>query len=273
MATLLPAIILGENIECDSVSDDLYYHFDTMSYLLAKVFRKGPIRIIPKRVIHLSFEPKSVATGFSGGIDSLATYLNHTNSKCPEYYKITHLTLFNVGSYGNEYELTQTKFVHDVVRAKKFSEKVGLPLVTVNSNIGCQYNLPEIQNYSLRSILCLSAGILSLSKLFRPYYISSTGTIDDMKLSKYDEYFYENSLTQLISNHCTSIFITEGNLNRVKKTKIVTDSPLSEEYLYVCAADIFNERFKTYYNKDTSPNCSECVKCVRTLMTIDALGR
>lgn len=272
IAAMLPALMAGENIECDRISDDLFYHSHTILYLLSKVFRKPCIKVVPKQIRHLDLNPKAVGTGFSGGIDSFATFINHTDADCPESYRITHLTLFNIGSYGNDYEQTQVKFKKDIQRARLFTEKVGLPLVTVNTNIGNLYSHKEIQNYSLRSTMCLSVAVVALSKLLCKYYISSTDTIDDMKLSRYDQYFYEYSLTQLLSNHNTSIFVTEADLNRVEKTQIVAKSDYSKDFLYVCAADIYNERFQTSFKKDTAPNCSRCIKCVRTMITLDLLG-
>lgn len=272
LSAMLPALMAGENIECDTISDDLYYHSPTILYLLSKVFNKPCIKIIPKQVVHVDFAPTAVGTGFSGGMDSFATFLNHTSDSCPDAFKITHLTLFNVGAYGNDYKLTLEKFNKDVQRAKTFAEKVGLPLITVNSNIGGLFTHKEIKHYSLRSTICLSVGILSLSKLFRTYYISSSGTIDDMKLNRYDQYFYENSLTQRLSTHNTNILVSETDINRVEKTKIVANSDLSRDFLYVCAADIYNEKFDSGFSKHTAPNCSQCIKCVRTMITLDALG-
>lgn len=272
LAAMLPALMMGEDIECDTISDDLYYHSSTILYLLSKVFRKPCIKVVPKHVIHVDFNPTAVGTGFSGGIDSFATFFNHTGDNCPEMYKITHLTLFNVGAYGNDYELTKDKFNKDVQRAKKFAKIVGLPLVTVNSNIGSLFIHKDIYHYALRTTICLSVAILALSKLFRTYYISSANTIDYMKLNRYDQTFYENSLTQRLSTHNTNIFVTETNVNRVEKTKVVAKDKLSKDFLYVCAADIYNEKHKTNFNKDTAPNCSQCIKCVRTMMTLDLLG-
>lgn len=272
IAAMLPSLMAGEDIECETISDDLYYHSPTILYLLSKVFNKPCIKVVPKSIIHTDFHPVAVGTGFSGGIDSFATFINHTSEDCPKAYKITHLTLFNIGSYGNDYEQTQEKFKKDIQRARPFAEKVGLPLVTVNSNIGVLFTHKEIHHYSLRSTMCLSVAILSLSKLFKTYLISSSGTIDDMRLNRYDQYFYENSLTQRLSSHSTNILVAEANLNRVEKTKIVANSDLARDYLYVCAADIYNEKFNSGYKKDTAPNCSRCIKCVRTMMTLDLLG-
>lgn len=272
IAAMLPSLILGEDIYCETISDDLYYHSPTILYLLSKTFNKPCIKIVPKKVIHLDFKPQAVGSGFSGGIDSFTTFINHTGDNCPEAYRLTHLTLFNVGAYGNDYGKTKQAFLRDLERAKIFASKVNMPLVAVNTNIGLLYSAKEIHHYSLRSTLCLSVAIKALSKLFRRYYISSTGTIDDMKLDKADQYFYECSLIQLLCSSCTDIFITETNLNRVEKTKIVVNSDLAKKYLYVCAADIFNEAFNMSFEKDTAPNCSQCSKCVRTMLTIDFLG-
>lgn len=128
IASLLPALINGENIECESVSDDLYYHSKTIIFLLSKVFNKPIIKLIPKEIKHLDFCPTKVGTGFSGGIDSLSTFINHTSEECPESYKINQLALFNVGSYGNNYEKTKEKFQKDIIRAQEFAKEVDLPL-------------------------------------------------------------------------------------------------------------------------------------------------
>lgn len=271
VAALLPSLIQGEDIECDTISDDLYYHSKTILYLLSKVFRRKPIKVLAKRVVHLDWNGKAVGTGFSGGVDSLCTYINHVSEDCPDSFHITHLTLFNVGAYGNDFEYSQIAFQKDKERASRFASSEGKPFITVNTNIGVLYNHKDISNYSLRSTLCLSVGILSLSKLFKTYFISSTGTIDGMKLNRFDQYYYEDSLVQLLSNHNTQIFISETDLNRVEKTRIIASSPLSKENLYVCAADIMNEKFGTNYRKE-KPNCSECFKCERTLLTLDYLG-
>ena len=273
LACLLPALVSKQDIIVKGgVSDHFYYHFKTIIYLLGKVFGYPPIQLYVDNIVHVDFSPKAVATGFSGGVDSLATYISHTSSDCPQEFQINQLALFNVGSYGNDYAKTSNVFHKDVVRAECFAQYVKKPLVLVDSNIGELYSHKDIYSYSLRSTLCLSTGILILQKLFKYYFISSSGTIDDMKLSKWDQYFYENSLVQLLSNNNVSIFISEADLNRVQKTKLISKNELSEKFLYVCASDIYNEKWGTHYDKGTFANCCECIKCGRTLMTLDLLG-
>lgn len=142
----------------------------------------------------------------------------------------------------------------------------------MDSNIGELYTHLELIYYSMRSTICLSSAVLALQKLVRRYFISSSGTIDGMKLSRWDQYFYEDALVHLLSTDCTTIYISESDLNRVEKTRLLVDNPLAQDFLYVCAADIYNANHGTSYRKDTAPNCGECLQGERTLLTLDFLG-
>ncbi len=272
VSALLPALVEGEDIIVESVSDSLYYHFPTLSYLLSKVFDVTPIKLLADDVVHTEWNPTAIGTGFSGGVDSLCTYINHTDSRCPENMRISHLTLFNVGAYGNDYEQSYHDFSNDLKRAKVFASEVGKPLVSLNSNIASLCTNKKIYYYSLRSTLSLAVGILALQKLFRTYFISSSGTIDDMRLSHLDQYLYEANLVQRLGNHHLDIFIAEHDLNRVQKTRFLVDNSYAQKHLYVCAADIFNAKYGEKFKKDTSPNCCECIKCTRTLLALDSMG-
>lgn len=276
LTALLPAMFTGQRIVLEHpISSSLFYNIETIVYLLSKAFKLPSLplcNILIDRCLCTEFVPISVATGFSGGIDSLCTYINHTDEKCPDDFKITHLTLFNIGSYGNDYEQSHKDFFNDVKRASAFAQEVHKPLILVDSNIGELYTHEGLRYYSMRSTLCLSSAVLALQKLIRRYFISSSGTIDNMKLSRWDQYFYEDALVHLLSTDCTTIYISESDLNRVEKTKILANNPLAQKFLYVCAADIYNAKHGTSYKKDTAPNCSECIKCERTLLTLDFLG-
>lgn len=275
LVALLPAMFTGQRIVSEHpISSSLSYNIATIVYLLSKAFKipTSSITGLIYNCLRTCFDPVSVATGFSGGIDSLCTYINHTDEKCPDDFKITHLTLFNIGSYGNDYEQSHKDFLNDVKHASAFAQEVHKPLILVDSNIGELYTQEGLRYYSMRSTLCLSSAVLVLQKLIRRYFISSSGTIDGMKLSRWDQYFYEDALVHLLSTDCTTIYISESNLNRVEKTKILANNPLAQKFLYVCAADIYNVKHGTSYKKDTAPNCSECIKCERTLLTLDFLG-
>lgn len=168
----------------------------------------------------------------------------------PNELKISHLALFNVGSYGNDYGKTQDDFLMDVERASSFSKAVDIPLVTISSNFNCFYNNKKdrIFHFSPRSTVCLITAVLSLQKLFKFYFISSTSTIEDIKLNKYDQYYYEQLITSFLSNANSNIYIANGNLSRVEKIKYIADNKLVAKQLYVCAADIYNNAYGTNFN-------------------------
>lgn len=271
VAAMLPALVIGEDIEVPRVSSDLAYHFDTLSYLLGKVFDCQPIKLHAGEVVETDFKPHAVGTGFSGGVDSLCTYIRHTSAPCPESMRITHLAIFNIGSYGNDYTHTAQVFREEVDRARAFADEVNKPLVPIDSNLSSIYTHEKIRTYSLRTTMCLSSGILAMQKLFKRYYISSSGTIDVMKLSCWDQYYYEASLTQRLSNRHTNILVAEHDLNRVQKTIVLAHNELARKHLYVCAAEIYNEKQGTSYTKEKAPHCTECIKCLRTLGALELL--
>ena len=271
-ALMLPALVEGEDIECSNVSEDVAYHFDTIMYLFGKVFGYSPIKLKAHNVINPHFHPEEVGTGFSGGVDSFATFIHHTSKNCPDSYKISHLSLFNVGSYGNDYAKTSIAFASDLKRAQTFARDFQFPLVDLDSNFSSIYTQKDIYHFALRLIVCLSAGIQALAKLFKTYYISSSRTIDEMKLSRWNQSFYEDSLTQLLSTSSTQIIIAEADLNRIEKTRSLFSNHVAENYLCVCAADIYNETMGAHFDKGNYPNCGECPKCVRTMLTLDFLG-
>ncbi len=271
-ALMMPALVEGEDIKCTNVSESVRYHFDTIVYLLGKVFGYPAIKLKAQNVINTKFIPQAVGTGFSGGVDSFATFIHHTSDDCPDSYKLTQLCLFNIGSYGNDYDRTSVIFAKDLGRAQIFAHDVKLPLVDLDSNMSSIYIQKDIYHFSLRLIVCLSAGILALGKLFKTYYIPSSGTIDKTELSRWDQGFYENLLSQLLSTATTQICIAEADLDRVEKTRTFVSNSIAEKYLFVCAADIFKEKQGLYYDKGSYPNCGECSKCVRTLLALDFLG-
>lgn len=275
VAMLLPALVSGQDITVNApISEILYYQIaNNVVYTLSKVFNKKPIKVYPQNTFNPNYNPFAVATGFSGGVDSFTTVLQHTQDMNEEF-KLTHLTLFNVGSYGNDYNKTQKAFTADLKRASKISILLNLPLVAVNSNFCLFYNNSKerIFNFSPRSTICLISGVLSLQKLFRHYFISSTGTIEDIKLCIHDQYYYEWLIASFLSNNCSHIYIANGDLNRVEKTRYIINNNLVIDNLYVCAADIYNTSYGTNFQKNDSPNCSECIKCQRTLITLELLG-
>lgn len=276
VAMLVPALMSGQDIHVKgSISLMLQYHLEnTLIFLLSKIFNKTPIKVIPESTITIEYDSKAIATAFSGGVDSFTTVLQHTSNNCPESLKLTHLTLFNVGAYGNDELRSQEMFQKDAQRAKIFADEIDLPCVFLNSNISKAYEQNEVTHgFASRSSLCTIAGILALQKLFNVYLIAGGTPINMIKLFKWEQGYYEHLLTSYLSTSSTKIIITNVDLTRTEKVEYIADNEKVHKYLHVCAADYLNEKSKIKFNKDNYPNCTECTKCFRTLIVIDILGK
>ncbi len=273
VALILPALLSKQDIIIKgTISNSLLYHSKTLIFLLSKAFNCPVINIKADLVEHFNFQPYAVATGFSGGIDSFATFIKQTSEQCPQEFRINHFALFNVGAYGNTYTKTRKEFLNDAERASEFAKSVNMPLILIDSNISEWCNEGILIYFATRITLAITAGIYILQKLFKTYYISSGDTIDELGLHPWDQCHYDSAMTQLLSNNNVSIYMTEKTITRLEKTRIVTQLEASKKFLYVCAAASHNEKHGYNFQKGNFKHCGECVKCTRTLLTLDFLG-
>jgi len=275
VAMLLPALFSGQDIKIEApISQLLKYQIDnSVLFTLSHVFEKRPIRVLPVSTIDPGYHPEAVVTGFSGGVDSFMSVLQHTSEDCPDSLRLTHLTLFNVGNYGNDELNTQKSFHADAQRAKQFSKVSGLPLVLLNSNVSKAYDVDEmIYGFTPRSIISIISGILSLQKLFSVYIVASSETIDALRLDKWYQASYETLIASFLSTTRTRIVIGNPDLTKVEKIKRIADNPIVQKNLYVCLADIINEIGNIKIEKSKISNCAECYKCLDTLVILDMLG-
>jgi|SRR5690625_5012248 len=276
-ALLMPAIITGQNIVVRAPLSEIFYYNlkNSVIHTICSTYNKSPIAIEPEALANYNFNPAAVATGFSGGVDSFTTFLKHTSDECPESLRLTHLTLMNVGSYGDT-DAAHKNFKKDSTRSKAFANEVGIPLVLINSNIATAYNRDDcdvLRGFSRRLIISLISGILSLQKLFKYYLISSSRTIKEVQLSTTSQQYSELLFSSFLSTKNTKIMIAEASMDRLDKIKYIVDNPDVQKHLYVCLADIYNEKQNRIYNMNGFPNCSECDKCTRTILALEALNK
>ena len=128
-----------------AVSERLLFH--TKQYLIPILvdFFEGqvhPIRIQAAQLLSRGFqEANSVGTGFSGGIDSFHTIRDYyLNFDGPASEKINTLLFFNVGSHGMGSDQERLNWVENKFRERrkalsKYPKELGLPFVSVNSNV------------------------------------------------------------------------------------------------------------------------------------------
>ncbi len=207
-----------------------------------------------------------VGTGMSCGIDSIYTLKKYQNHPI-ETFQLTHLTYFNNGaifhpnsSKKQKYSLSEFYNVTDSMSKEKINNSLmvanecNLPLVTVESNIDKDFYRGA---YGYTAVYRNCACVLSLQKLFKTYFCSSAGWPDyfDLTLSEGSEH-YELLLCQCLSTESCNFIISDFE-TRVFKTKELSTYSAAMNHLDVC----FNFE-----------NCGHCVKCYRTLITLDLLG-
>lgn len=209
----------------------------------------------------------AVGTGMSCGVDSLYTLWKYTDIE-PKSKRLTHLAYFNMGAIFHPdtsskkqytlaefYKKTDEMSEEKAENAKCVADRVGLPLVTVSSNLDKDFYRGA---YGYSAVYRNCACVLALQKLFKSYYCSSAGWPNyfDLTLSEGSEH-YESLLCQSLSTENCE-FILSDYATRIEKTVAIADYNLAEEYLDVC----FNFH-----------NCGHCAKCYRTLITLDLLGK
>lgn len=275
VAMLLPAVKSGQDIECDVISEKLLYNLNhIVTCLLETAWGGRRIQIIAKNVTFVNFHGKGIGTGCSLGVDSFSVILSHTKYTTTSTYQLTHLTYFNVGAFGSDNpEQARESYLNDLKKVRAFASDYGLPLVTIESNIGITNN-----HSSFDQTVCFrnAAAALTMQKLFARYLNGSTIHVADFKITK-DCYSYEALLTPMLSTESTELIVADGDKSRVDKERFIADNKLVQKHLLVCWREIFKNEWPQYWEqiKDIAynhRNCTLCDKCLRTCVAFDLLG-
>lgn len=218
------------------------------------------INIRPESLLDERADGREVCTGFSGGIDSFATVIQHYVDESSQGYKITHLLFHNVGSHGHwESANTRKLFTQRYQMVLPFAKDIGLPLVMVDSNLSEVFKIDFITMHS-----ALNASIaLVLQNKFQRYYYASAYKYADCSVRGIDDIAHFDPLAfHLFSTEGLDCVSTGCQMSRVEKTNMVATYEPSFRYLNVCVDPAFEGR-----------NCSICFKCSRTILTLELLGK
>lgn len=271
VAMLWYAMITGSDIESEApVSEKMVFH--VTRYLIPALcteengYRRikilGPTTDKPYKNIG------GVGTGMSCGIDSFYTLHEYTKEDTPKKYRLTHLSYFNMGAIFHPnrsekkeytlkefYETTERMSEEKRENARQVAEQAGLPLVYVKSNLDSDYYRGASGHTGVYRNCAMA---LSLQGLFAVYYNSSAGWPGyfDLTLTEGSQH-YEALLCQCLSTE-TLTFILSDYVTRAEKTIAIADDKLVQKCLDVCFC--FN-------------SCGKCSKCIRTLVTLDIIGK
>ena len=257
---LLPyAILKGHDISSDTPAtlELLYKIKEIWLPLLLQTSKKAhPIRLnIPTANDKLPNQG-AVGTGISLGIDSLYTIQRHAQNS-DSLVKLTHLGYFNVGSHGRGAEATQLNETH-LQKVQAFSREYGYKLVVVNSNFMDEFR----QHYKTIHVYASAFAVFSLQKLWSDYFYASAGFFAGgngyQNWEKKACGDYSLVLQGIISTSNLRFHADAEDATRFQKTASLSNSPIAQKQLFVCIQD--------------TDNCCRCKKCVRTILTLKALG-
>lgn len=260
---LLPAMARGERIAVEGpVSEALHD-------ALARPFQALVRTVIPSlRAVEIDpasrrgarARPSGAATGFSAGIDSYAVLADHHYGDVAPGLRLTHLLFHNVGSHepgGRPVFLERRERLRTVV------ERIGLPFVTVDSNLDAFYG-PELHFLLTHPLRNTAVAHLLQGGLGRFDYASTYAYPKVFVGETFSLAFCDPIALPLLSTETLTVRSVGGEYTRVAKTLRVAALEDSHDTLDVCA------------NPAAAAgrvNCSRCFKCVRTLLTLEIAGR
>ena len=271
---LYPAMRYGEDVHVEGkVSARLLYNLNEYLVPLMAICdsRLKRIKITAESTDDRgSPDAKAVGTGFSGGIDSFATIYEHFARPEPAGFRLTHLFFFNVGAHGipkepGDMEAIERQFQARFEKFKGFPEEAGLPFVPVDSNVHKFHPWGHLEVATFATV----SAVMFLQRGIRRYYLASSGHTYRQLWKFLGDGGRPDAIERVnmmllpwLSTESLDL-VDDGNLyDRSMKTKLVANYAPAAKYLNVC------------YGHDTlDTNCSVCSKCVRTLLTLDILGK
>lgn len=259
---LFQAMARNENIRTEIPMSSRLYH-SLQGFFIPMMAQAFPnlheIRILPAGLIDDPAHGTGVATGFSGGIDSFASVVQHWERERSSSHKVSHLLFHNAGSHSTgDHDAARRLFYQRYEELKPFAEAAGIPFVPVDSNVSEIFPVDFIRMHP-----ALNVSIpLVLQNQFQRYYYASTYKYADCGVTRTDDVARFDPLAfHLFSTEGLYCVSTGGQMSRVEKTRMIADFEPSYRFLNVCVDPAYEGR-----------NCSVCFKCCRTLMTLELLG-
>jgi hypothetical protein len=183
-------------------------------------------------------ESRYVGSFFSGGVDSLFSYLEHRDT-------ITHLILCR----GLDISFEEVpRWEQTVAMVRKFAEAEGKGLVLIETNVKKLQRPPRGRNHGA---ILVSTGLgLGFFRLIVPASV----TLDFM-----NPYGSHPMLDPLFGNGSTEV-VHDSPIRRSEKLEGILDAGIGLDQLRVC--NVFTDQV----------NCGACEKCLRTRTALTLLG-
>lgn len=213
-----------------------------------------------EEVVDRTADPSAggVALGMSCGVDSLYSLSQRFLEADEATLRVDHLCFFDVGSHGRRSERQERLKRERLDRVSRLARDYDLELINVDSNLDAFYTSPFQATNTFRS----AAAATTLSCGIRRYLISSARGYQQMLVGPaHDPAFADACLVPMLGNDAI-LFEVAGVATRPEKIRALADTELATRYLDVCVR-----------NRGLPVNCGRCVKCIRTLLVLDSIGK
>jgi hypothetical protein len=199
----------------------------------------------------------AVGTASSGGVDSYYSIVRHSKDQnISKRYRLTHLLIANQFNIYRSEEDTRKEFEELKESSLEIAENYNLELVTVYTNHHEFLFDGFVQQYSFR----ICSYIFALQKLFGVYYVSSGVPFLYFDFNNHDSDGADIFNLSMVSTDTLTFYSSGGEVGRTDKIAYFAADPFIQKHLKVCN-----------YNMDV--NCSTCEKCLRTMTSLDMIGR
>lgn len=270
------ALSTRQDIRCEApVSSKLLFHLrNNLMAMLCSVIPNGKVINIEADALDINYNAKGVGCGCSLGVDSFSSLLRHLKDDITDGYRVTHLTLFNSGQFGDmKLEAAEQAFKKNVEVLKPFAKEIGLPIVAINTNLNnlyVDYEVTLLQSFVQRTI----SAAMALQKLFGHYVFASSNLFNQVFFTTEDVSHAEIAIVPLLSSNNMEVILSNVEMTRVEKTAYISKNPLVRRYLDVCWATQITNMYEESHLLEgkKKKNCGKCDKCLRTLLTLDILG-
>ena len=207
-----------------------------------------------------------IGTGISCGVDSLVTIYDNFIQETDENFKINSLFFFNYGSHGDFEDSSSHKRWEDRITLNmKCAEELNLPVYLVDTNFHAYtHRIGEPQMGYLANYSC----ILALQNYIKRYMTSANLSYDEIMIYRdnsrdfdFAEYC-ESFFPHLVSTEGVELVIDGCQYTRAQKIERISEWKIAQKYLNVCIHPV-----------SKGHNCSNCEKCMWTLIPLEAMGK
>lgn len=253
------AVRNGINIEVDGmVSEKLLYNLNNYANEVTALLLSGrKITVSAAKVTNSHRKGLGVFTGFSAGIDSFCTVVDHRNASVG--YRITHFLFNNIGSHGKN-ENSERLFNERYKRLEKQAAELGFEIIKVNSNLDSVLCMDFELTHTFRN----ASVALAMQAYCSKFLYSSAVHYTDVSFRQLESSAYlDPVLLPLLSTESIDCISSGSQHTRFGKTEIVSTFMQSQKSLDVCVVPTDSNFI----------NCSRCWKCLRTELSLDILGK